>query len=154
MSATNDTNAVHLHRVLKATADRVFRAFTDPDAQVKWLPPNGFIAKSHQSDVKVGGSYRMSFKNFSTGNEMFFGGKYVEIVPNEKLVYTDRFEDENLPGEMTTTVTIKEVFCGVDLKITQEGIPSMIPAEACYLGWQESLVLLAKLVETEIPDEG
>lgn len=153
MNMAPTTNSVRLHRVLKATPERLFRAFTDPDAQVKWLPPNGFVAKVHHSDPKVGGSYRMSFKNFSTGKEMFFGGKFLEIVPNERLVYTDRFEDENLPGEMITTVVIKEVFCGVDLTVTQEGIPEMIPAEACYLGWQESLVLLAKLVEAEIPDE-
>lgn len=153
MSTTDQTYTVRLHRVLKATADRVFRAFADPDAQVKWLPPNGFVAKVHHHDPQVGGSYRMSFKNFSTGKEMFFGGTFVEIVPNERLVYTDSFEDANLPGQMTTTVTIKEVFCGVDLTVTQEGIPAMIPAEACYLGWQESLVLLAKLVEAEIPDE-
>lgn len=152
-SSDNKTNAVHLHRVLKTTPDRLYRAFTNPDAQVKWLPPNGFIAKSYGNELKVGGDYRMSFTNFSTGKEMFFGGKYVEIVPNEKLVYTDHFEDPNLPGEMITTVLIREVVCGTELKVTQEGIPEMIPAEACYLGWQESLVLLAKLVEAEIPDE-
>lgn len=148
----NKPNAVHLHRVLNATPERLFRAFTDPDAQVKWLPPNGFVAKSYHSDVRVGGSYRMSFKNFSTGKEMFFGGKYVEIVQDEKLIYTDEFEDPGMPGQMTTTVILKEVSCGTDLRISQVGIPEMIPAEACYLGWQESLILLGKLVEVEIPD--
>ncbi len=152
-TTTPSTNAVHLHRVLKAPVDRVYRALTNPDAMAKWLPPNGFIGKVQHMDARVGGSYRMSFTNFSTGKEMFFGGEYLEIVENDKLVYTDKFEDPHLPGQMTTTVTLKEVLCGTELKVTQEGIPSMIPAEMCYLGWQESLVLLGKLVEAEIPDE-
>ena len=152
MTTPNKSNAVQLHRVLKAPADRIFRAFTDASAMTKWLPPNGFTASVHELDTKVGGNYRMSFKNFSTGTEMFFGGTYLEIVPNERLVYTDRFEDPNLPGEMTTTVELKVVSCGTELRVTQEGIPEVIPAEACYLGWQESLILLGKLVEAEIPD--
>lgn len=154
MTTDNPTNSVQLHRVLRATPDRVSRAFLDPDAMAKWLPPNGFTGKVHHLDAKVGGSYRMSFKNFSTGTEIFFGGKYLEMVPGERLVYTDVFEDPNLPGEMTTTVILKQVSCGTDLRVTQDGIPAMIPAESCYLGWQESLTLLTKLVEAEIPDEG
>jgi len=154
MTTTNDSNTVKLHRVLKAPAERVFRAFTNPDALAKWLPPNGFIGKVDHLDAKVGGSYRMSFTNFSTGKEIFFGGTYIGIVPNEKLVYTDRFEDPGLPGEMTTTIGLRPVFCGTELHVTQEGIPAIIPAEACYLGWQESLVLLGKLVEAEISDGG
>jgi uncharacterized protein YndB with AHSA1/START domain len=150
---TTSNNTVRLHRVLKATPERVYRAFLDADAKAKWLPPNGFTGKVHHIDAKVGGTYRMSFTNFTTGNEMFFGGTFVELVPNERIVYTDRFDDPNLPGEMTLTVVLKPVFCGTDLQITQEGIPEMIPAEACYLGWQESLVLLGKLVEAEIPEE-
>jgi len=152
-SNTPSTNTVTLHRVLKAPAERIYRAFTNPDAMVKWLPPNGFIGKVHHVDLRVGGSNRMSFTNFSTGKEMFFGGDYVEIVENKKLVYTDKFEDPNLPGEMLTTIEFREVLCGTELKVTQEGIPPMIPVEMCYLGWQESLVLLGKLVEAEIPDE-
>lgn len=150
------TPAIHtieLHRVLKSPAERVYRAFIDPDAMAKWLPPHGFIAKVHQMEVKVGGSYRTSFKNFSTGKEMFFGGEFLELVPNEKLVYTDRFEDPNLPGEMTTTVVLKSVFCGTELSITQSGVPAAIPAETCYLGWQESLASLVLLVEPEITDD-
>ncbi len=154
MTTDNPTNSVQLHRVLRATPDRVSRAFLDPDAMAKWLPPNGFTGKVHHLDAKVGGSYRMSFKNFSTGTEIFFGGKYLEIVPGERLVYTDVFEDPNLLGEMTTTVILKQVSCGTDLRVKQDGIPAMIPAESCYLGWQESLTLLTKLVEAEIPDEG
>lgn len=151
---TPATHTLQLHRVLKAPAERVYRAFIDPDAMAKWLPPHGFIAKVHQMEVKVGGSYRTSFKNFSTGKEMFFGGEFLELVPNKKLVYTDRFEDPNLPGEMITTVVLKSVFCGTELSITQSGVPAVIPVEACYLGWQESLALLALLVDPEIPDEG
>jgi uncharacterized protein YndB with AHSA1/START domain len=150
---TNDTHTVRFHRVLKSTPERVYRAFLDADAKAKWLPPNGFTGKVHHIEAEVGGTYRMSFKNFTTGSEMFFGGTYVELVPNERIVYTDRFDDPNLPGEMTVTILLKSVFCGTELQITQEGIPEMIPTEACYLGWQESLVLLAKLVEAEIPDQ-
>ena len=153
MATSTDTNTVRLHRVLRATPERVYRAFLDPDAMVKWLPPNGFTAKVHQVDAKVGGTYRMSFTNFSTGKSHSFGGKYLELKPNELLRYTDKFDDTNLPGEMITTITLKQVFCGTELNVTQEGIPAVIPAEACYLGWQESLTLLAKLVEAEIPDQ-
>ncbi len=145
------TNTIRLHRVLRAPAERVYRAFIDPDAMCKWLPPNGFTAKIHQSDAKVGGGYRMSFMNFSTGQSHFFGGKYVELTPHERIRYTDRFEDPNLPGEMQVTVTFKKVSVGTELNIVQEGIPAVILPEACYLGWGESLVLLAKLVEAEIP---
>jgi uncharacterized protein YndB with AHSA1/START domain len=139
--------------VLRAKLERVYRAFLDPDAMAKWLPPNGFTGKVHLMDAKVGGTYRMSFTNFSTGKSHSFGGKYLELKPNELLRYTDKFDDANLPGEMITTVMLKQVFCGTELNVTQEGIPAMIPAEACYLGWQESLILLAKLVEAEIPDQ-
>ena len=140
-------NTVRLHRVLRAAPERVYRAFLDPDAMVKWLPPNGFTAKVHHMDAKVGGSYRMSFTNFATNESHAFGGKYLELVPNEKLRYTDEFEDPNLPGVMQTTITLREVSCGTELNVVQEGIPDMIPTEDCYLGWQESLVLLGKLVE-------
>ncbi len=150
---TNTTNTVRLHRVLRATPERVYRAFLDADAMAKWLPPNGFTGKVHQLDAKVGGAYKMSFTNFSTGSTISFGGKYLELKPNELLRYTDKFDDANLPGEMITTVTLKEIFCGTELNVTQEEIPAVIPAEACYLGWQESLILLAKLVEAEIPDQ-
>jgi uncharacterized protein YndB with AHSA1/START domain len=145
-------NTIRLHRVLRATPERVYRAFLDPDAMVKWLPPNGFTAKCHQADVKVGGSYRMSFTNFTTGKSHSFGGRYLELTPNERIRYTDKFDDPNLPGEMQTTVTLKKVSVGTELHVVQEGVPEVIPAEACYLGWQESLVLLGKLVEAEIPD--
>jgi uncharacterized protein YndB with AHSA1/START domain len=145
-------NTIRLHRVLRATPERVYRAFLDPDAMVKWLPPNGFTAKCHQADVKVGGSYRMSFTNFTTGKSHSFGGRYLELTPNERIRYTDKFEDPNLPGEMQTTIVLKKVSCGTELNVVQEGVPEVIPAEACYLGWQESLVLLGKLVEAEIPD--
>src|SRR5215510_14050308 len=151
--ATNDTNTVRLHRVLRAPAERIYRAFLDADAMTKWLPPNGFTCKVHQLDAKAGGVYKMSFTNFSTGSSHSFGGKYLELKPGELLRYTDRFDNPGLPGEMITTVTLKEIFCGTELNVTQEGIPAMIPAEACYLGWQESLILLAKLVEAEIPDQ-
>ena len=154
MTTTNHSNTVRLHRVLRATPERVYRAFLDPDAMAKWLPPNGFTGKVHHMDAKVGGTYKMSFTNFSTGKCHAFGGKYLELVPNERLRYTDKFDAPNLPGdEMVTTVVLRAVFCGTELNVTQEGIPAMIPAEACYLGWQESLVLLAKLVEAEIPDQ-
>ena len=145
-------NTIRLHRVLKAPPERVYKAFLDPDAMSKWLPPNGFTGKVHQMEARVGGSYRMSFTNFSSGKSHAFGGNYVELVPNERLRYTDKFEDPNMPGEMQTTVTLKKVFCGTDVMILQEGVPEMIPPEACYLGWQESLTLLGKLVEAEIPD--
>ena len=144
------SNTVKLHRVLRATPDRVYRAFIDPEAMAKWLPPNGFTGKVHSIEARVGGSYKMSFKNFTTGESHSFGGKFLELVPNERLRYTDRFGDPNLPGEMQTTVTIKQVSVGVELNVVQEGIPEAIPAEACYLGWQESLTLLTKLVEAEI----
>ena len=151
--ATNNTNTVQLHRVLRATPERVYRAFLDPDAMAKWLPPNGFTGKVHQMDAKVGGTYKMSFTNFTTGKSHSFGGKYVELKPHERIRYTDKFDDANLPGEMMTTIALRKVFCGTELNVTQEGIPAVIPAEACYLGWQESLILLAKLVEAEIPDQ-
>jgi uncharacterized protein YndB with AHSA1/START domain len=150
---TNNTNTVRLHRVLRATPERVYRAFLDADAMAKWLPPNGFTGKVHHLDAKVGGTFKMSFTNFTTRSSHSFGGTYLELKPHELLRYTDKFDDPNLPGEMITTVTLKPVFCGTELNVTQEGIPAMIPAEACYLGWQESLVLLAKLVEAEIPDQ-
>ncbi len=153
-TANTDTHTVRLHRVLRAAPERVYRAFIDPDAMNKWLPPNGFTGKVHHMEAKVGGSYKMSFTNFSTGKSHSFGGTYVEIIPNELLKYTDKFDDPNLPGEMITTITLKQVFCGTELTAVQEGIPAMIPAEACYMGWQESLILLGKLVEAEIPDEG
>src|SRR5690554_5699682 len=142
---------VTLHRVLRAPPDRVYRAFIDPDAMVKWLPPHGFTGKVHEMDAKVGGGYKMSFTNFSTGTSHSFGGKFLELVPNERLRYTDAFDDPNLPGEMQTTVVLKPVSVGTEISIVQEGVPDAIPAEACYLGWQESLTLLAKLVEAEIP---
>ena len=145
-------NTIRLHRVLRATPERIYRAFLDPDAMVKWLPPNGFTGKVHEMDAKVGGGHKMSFTNFTTGNSHSFGGKYIELVPNERIRYTDTFDNANLPGEMQVTVTFKAVSCGTELNVTQEGVPDVIPAEACYLGWQESLVLLAKLVEAEIPD--
>jgi uncharacterized protein YndB with AHSA1/START domain len=149
---TTNTNTVRLHRVLRATPERVYRAFLDADAMVKWLPPHGFTGKVHELNAKVGGIYKMSFKNFSTGNSHSFGGKYLELVPNQRIRHTDRFDDKNLPGEMITTVVITPVSVGVELNVTQEGIPAAIPAEACHLGWQESLTLLAQLVEAEIPD--
>ena len=150
---TNNTNTVRFHRVLRAKPERVYRAFLDADAMAKWLPPNGFTGKVHQMDAKVGGTYKMSFTNFSTGKSHSFGGTYLELKPHERIRYTDKFDAANLPGEMITTITLKQVFCGTELNITQEGIPAAIPAEACYLGWQESLALLIKLVEAEIPDQ-
>jgi uncharacterized protein YndB with AHSA1/START domain len=145
------TNTVRLHRVIRATPEKVYRAFLDPDAMAKWLPPHGFTGKVHHIDAKVGGTYKMSFTNFSTGQTHAFGGKYLELVPNERIRNTDVFDDPNLPGEMLTTVSIREVSCGIELDIVQEGIPEAIPPEGCYLGWQESLTLLAQLVEAEIP---
>ena len=146
------TGTVRLHRVLRAPPSRVFKAFLDPDAMAKWLPPHGFTGKVHALDNRVGGKYRMSFTNFSSGKSHAFGGEYLEIVANERLRYTDRFDDPNLPGQMMTAVEFVKVSVGTDLRIVQEGIPESIPPEACYLGWQESLMLLALLVEAEIPD--
>jgi uncharacterized protein YndB with AHSA1/START domain len=145
-------STIRLHRVLRATPERVYRAFLDPDAKVKWLPPNGFTGKVHHMDARVGGSYKMSFTNFTTGKSHSFGGQYVELTPHERIRYTDKFDDPNLPGAMQVTVSLKKVSVGTEVNITQEGVPDIIPAEACYLGWQESLTLLAKLVEAEIPD--
>ena len=145
------TNTIRLHRVLRSTPERVYRAFLDADAKVKWLPPNGFTGKVHHSEAKVGGTYKMSFTNFTTGHSYSFGGEYVELVPHERIRYNDRFDDPNLPGEMQVTITLRKVSTGTELNIVQEGVPEVIPAEACYLGWQESLILLAKLVEAEIP---
>lgn len=147
------TGTVRLHRVLRSKPNRVYRAFLDADALVKWLPPHGFTAKVHELDARVGGTYRMSFTNFNTGQAHSFGGKYLELVPDQRVRHTDVFDDSNLPGEMQTTITITPVSCGVELNIVQEGIPEAIPPEACYLGWQESLELLAQLVEPEIPSE-
>jgi uncharacterized protein YndB with AHSA1/START domain len=145
-------NSVTLHRVIKTTPEKVYRAFTDPNAMASWLPPYGFVCVVHSMEAKVGGTYKMSFTNFSTGNSHSFGGKYLELKPNEFLKYTDKFDDPNLPGEMITSVWIKNVLGVTDLKVTQEGIPEAIPAEMCYLGWQESLDKLIKLVEPQIPD--
>ena len=145
-------NTIRLHRVLRGTPERVYRAFLDPDAKAKWLPPYGFTGKIHSFDGKVGGTYKMSFTNFTTGKSHSFGGKYVELKPNELIRYTDKFDDPNLPGEMQVTVTIKKGSVGTELNIVQEGVPDVIPAEACYLGWQESLEQLAKLVDPEIPN--
>jgi len=144
-------NTIRLHRVLRATPERVFRAFLDADALARWLPPNGFTGKVHQMDAKVGGTFKMSFTNFSSGTKHSFGGKYLELVPNERLRYTDVFDDPNLPGTMTNTIVLKKVSVGTEINVTQEGVPDAIPAEACYLGWQESLTQLAMLVEPEIP---
>lgn len=146
------SNMVQLHRIIAAPPERVYRAFIDPDAMVKWLPPHGFTAKVHQMDARVGGGFKMSFTNFSTKHSHSFGGKYLELKPNELLRYTDKFDDPNLPGEMQVTVTLREVMCGTELKVIQENIPEMIPAEMCYLGWQQSLNLLTQLIEAEIPD--
>ena len=145
------TNTIRLHRVLRAPPERVYRAFLDADAMAKWLPPNGFTAKVHHMDARVGGTFRMSFTNFTTGNNHAFGGEYLELTPHERIRYTDKFDDPNLPGEMQVTVTLKMVSVGTELNAVQEGVPEVIPVEACYLGWQESLALLAKLVEAEIP---
>ena len=145
-------NTVRLHRVLRSTPERVYRAFLDPEAMAKWLPPNGFTGKVHQMDARVGGTYKMSFTNFTSGKSHSFGGEYLELVPNERIRHTDKFDDPNMPGVMTVTVALRKVLVGTEVNITQEGIPDVIPAEACVLGWQESLTLLAKLVEAEIPD--
>ena len=145
-------STIRLHRVLRARPERVYRAFLDPDAMVKWLPPNGFTGKVHHMEASVGGSYSMSFTNFTTGQSHTFGGQYLELTPHEQIRYTDKFDDPSLSGAMQVTITLKQVSCGTELNITQEGVPDIIPAEACYLGWQESLVLLGKLVEAEIPD--
>ena len=148
----SNTNTIRLHRLLQAPPERVYRAFLDANAMIKWLPPNGFTGQVHHLDAKVGGTYSMSFTNFSTEKSHSFGGEYLELTPNERIRHTDRFADSNLPGEMQTTITLKQVSVGTELNIVQEGVPAVIPVEACYLGWQESLTLLAKLVEAEIPD--
>ncbi len=145
-------NTVRLHRVLRAPAERVYRAFLDPEAMAKWLPPHGFTGKVHEMDARVGGGYRMSFTNFGSGKSHAFGGTYVELTPHVRIRYSDRFEDPNMPGEMQVTITLRKVACGTELEIVQEGLPEMIPTEFCTLGWQESLSLLAQLVEPEIPD--
>ena len=145
------TGTVRLHRVFKTEPEKVYRAFLQPDAMSKWLPPFGFTCKVHQMDAKVGGKYKMSFHNFSTGNGHSFGGEYKQLVPNELIRYTDKFDDPNLPGEMQTTVSLKRVSAGTEVSVVQEGIPEAIPPDQCYLGWQESLVQLAQLVEPDIP---
>ena len=145
-------STVQFHRVLRTTPERVYRAFLDPDAKVKWLPPNGFTGKVHHLEPRVGGTYKMSFTNFSSGKSHSFGGEYLELVPHERLRWTDRFDDPNLPGEMTVTVQLKKVSAGTEMHIVQTGIPDVIPPDACTVGWQESLTLLAQLVEVEIPD--
>jgi uncharacterized protein YndB with AHSA1/START domain len=145
-------NTIRLHRVLRSTPEKVYRAFIDPDAKAKWLPPNGFTGKVHHADARVGGTYKMSFTNFTTGHSHSFGGQYLELTPHERIRYTDKFEDPNMPGEIQVTITLKKVSCGTELNVVQEGVPEVIPPEACYLGWQESLILLAKLVEPDIPE--
>lgn len=150
---SNTSNTVRLHRVLRAPAERIYRAFLEPEAMVKWIPPHGFTGKIHHMDLRVGGGYRMSFTNFGTGKSHSFGGTYLELTPHERIRYSDSFEDPNLPGEMQVTITLKAVACGTELKIVQEGVPAVIPVEFCYLGWQESLNLLSLLVEPEIPDQ-
>lgn len=147
-----NTGTVRLHRVLRAPAERIYRAFLEPDAMAKWLPPHGFFGKVHEMDARVGGGYRMSFTNLGTGSSHSFGGTYLDLVPGELIRHTDKFDDPNMPGEMIVTVKLRKVACGTELDIVQEGIPAQIPVEFCYLGWQESLVLLAQLVEPEIPD--
>ena len=144
------TSTIRLHRVLRAPAERIYRAFLDPNAMVKWLPPHGFTGKVHQLDARVGGGYKMSFTNFTTGNSHSFGGEFLELVPNERVRHTDRFDDPNLPGTMQTTISLKKVLVGTEVTVVQEGVPEAIPPEMCYLGWQESLTLLAQLVEAEI----
>ena len=146
-------NTIRLHRVLRTTPEKLYRAFLEGEAMSKWLPPNGFTARVHHMDARIGGTYKMSFTNFGTGKSHSFGGEYLELMPHERICYTDRFDDPNLPGEMHTTISLKKVSCGTELNIVQEGVPAVIPVEACYVGWQESLRLLAKLVEPEIPDE-
>ncbi len=150
---SSNANTIRLHRVLQAPPERVYRAFLDANAMVKWLPPNGFTGQVYHLEAKVGGTYKMSFTNFTTGKSHSFGGEYLELTTNERIRHTDRFDDANLPGEMQTTITLKQVSVGTELNIVQEGVPAIIPAEACYLGWQESLTLLAKLVEAEISDQ-
>ena len=145
-------STIRLHRVLRAKPERIYRAFLDGEAMVKWLPPYGFTGKVHQLDARVGGTYKMSFTNFTSGKSHSFGGEYLELVPNERIRHTDRFDDPNLPGEMQTTITLTKVLVGTEVTIVQEGVPAVIPADACYVGWQESLTLLAQLVEPEIPD--
>jgi len=147
-----ETNTIKLHRVFKTSPEKMYKAFLDPDAMVKWLPPNGFTGKVDHVDARVGGTYKMSFTNFGTGVGHSFGGEYLELVPNERIVNTDKFDDPNMPGEMVTTVTLEAVSIGTEINVVQQGIPAVIPAEACYLGWQESLNLLALLVEAEIPE--
>ena len=149
---TPKTHTIRLHRVLRAPAERIYRAFLDAAATAKWLPPNGFTCKVNRMEAKVGGTFQMSFTNFTTGKSHSFGGEYLELVPHERIRYTDKFDDPNLPGVIEVTVTLREVSCGTEVNVTQAGVPAAIPAEACYLGWQESLVLLGKLVEAEIPD--
>ncbi len=146
------TNTIQLHRVLRATPEKIYRAFLDAEAMCKWLPPNGFTGKVHHLDARIGGSYKMSFTNFTTGHSHSFGGKYLELLPNERICHTDEFDDPNLPGIMKVTISLKKVSCGTELNVAQEGVPDIIPPEACYLGWQESLDLLAKLVEAEISE--
>lgn len=150
---SDSKGTIRLHRVLSCPADRVYRAFVDPNAMTKWYPPHGFTAKVHELDIRVGGGYKMSFTNFTTGKSHSFSGKYIEIKPNERLKYSDRFDDPNLPGEMLVTITFRPVICGTELQIIQEGVPEAIPVEMCYLGWQQSLNLLAQLVEPEILDQ-
>lgn len=149
---TMSTHTIRLHRVLRTSPEQVYRAFLDADALCKWLPPNGFTGKMHHLDAAVGGGFKMSFTNFTTGKSISFGGEYLELTPHERIRYTDRFDDPNLPGVIQVTIALKQVSCGTELSIAQEGVPEVVPAEACYLGWQESLILLAKLVETEIPE--
>ena len=146
------TSTVQFHRVLRAPPERVYRAFLDAEAMAKWLPPNGFTARVHSMDAKVGGSWRMSFTNFTTSHSMSFGGTYLELVKDQRISYTSQFDDPNLPGKMTTTITLNAVFCGTEMTVVQEGIPAVIPTESCYLGWQQSLVLLGQLVESEIKE--
>jgi uncharacterized protein YndB with AHSA1/START domain len=151
-TTTPNTHTIRLHRVLRAAPERIYRAFLDVDALVKWLPPHGFTGKMHHMDAKIGGTYKMSFTNFTSGKSHTFGGTYLELVPHERLRYTDQFDDPTLPGEMQTTITLQQVSVGTEVRIVQEGVPGVIPAEACYLGWQASLTLLAQLVEAEIPE--
>lgn len=152
MSNATSTNTIRLHRVLRASPEKVYRAFTDPAAMAKWLPPYGFTATVHHMEAKVGGTFRMSFTNFTTGASHSFGGKYIDLVPHERIRYTDKFDDPNLPGEMQVTVTLKQVMCGTELNVVQEGVPAVIPAEMCYLGWEESLAQLKQLAEPDIPN--
>ena len=149
---TTKTNTIRLHRVVRATPEKIYNAFLDPDAMAKWLPPNGFTGEVHKMEPKVGGTHKMSFTNFTTGKSHSFGGTYLQLTPHERIRYTDKFDDSNLRGEMQTTITLTKVSCGTELNVVQEGVPAVIPVEACYLGWQESLAQLAKLVEPEIPD--